>query len=352
MNLSYISVSEANTLGAGAYLSHTLGLRPEWGRIVLLSGELGSGKTRFVQGILKEFGIQTAGKSPTFTFFREHTSQDHKVLHADLYRLGEAGAEQQRESLREMLEHYFSEGYILLIEWPELLGKENFWDSENRVEVSLAHGKHEEERVLKTVFHNSGSISEGSVHALMEEYCTPVHVRKHIEAVTKVAVQISEALFQKGVLMDLNLVKCSALCHDLVRYVDFPNFENLSHYQEEITEEKLRTWKDLHQKYKKIHHADAIADILRERGFDATAKVVEAHNTSQIFRKEPFSWPEKVVYYADKRALHDTIVSLKERFADGRKRYSYEASPELENKVFVLEKEIFEYLDIEPEDIS
>jgi HD superfamily phosphodiesterase len=185
----------------------------------------------------------------------------------------------------------------------------------------------------------------------MDEFCTPVHVRRHIEKVTSVAHNLAKQLFQKGVFLDTELVKNAALCHDLVRYVDFPGFDDLSHYEEEIGSEKLTLWQQVHQKYSKLHHGDAIADILRKRGYDITADVAASHMTPEIFRKKPFSWEEKIVYYADKRVLHDTIVPLDYRFEDGRKRYGHNPNSDLEARVFSLQEEIFSHLDITPDDI-
>lgn len=55
--------------------------------IVILSGELGSGKTKFVQGVLKYFGLEKEISSPTFTIVNEYHASDINIYHFDLYRL-------------------------------------------------------------------------------------------------------------------------------------------------------------------------------------------------------------------------------------------------------------------------
>ncbi len=85
--------------------------------IVILSGELGSGKTKFVQGILKYFGLESEISSPTFTIVNEYNAKKANVYHFDVYRL---------EDIDEFYamggEEYFENG-ICLIEWGEMIEK-------------------------------------------------------------------------------------------------------------------------------------------------------------------------------------------------------------------------------------
>lgn len=82
------------------------------GDIVLLSGELGAGKTTLVRGVLEALNWEGAVRSPSFTLMQVYPTKV-PVLHADLYRLaGAAGIG---------LEEYF-EDHLCLIEWPDRLG--------------------------------------------------------------------------------------------------------------------------------------------------------------------------------------------------------------------------------------
>lgn len=82
------------------------------GDIVLLSGELGAGKTTLVRGVLEALNWEGAVRSPSFTLMQVYPTRV-PVLHADLYRLaGAAGIG---------LEEYF-EDHLCLIEWPDRLG--------------------------------------------------------------------------------------------------------------------------------------------------------------------------------------------------------------------------------------
>lgn len=85
------------------------------GDVVVLSGELGAGKTKFTEGFLKYFGLDKEISSPTFNIVNEYKKDDTKIYHFDVYRL---------EGVDEFYaiggEEYFSSG-ICIIEWGELI---------------------------------------------------------------------------------------------------------------------------------------------------------------------------------------------------------------------------------------
>ena len=57
--------------------------------IIVLSGDLGSGKTKFTEGVLRHFGLEDELSSPTFTIVNEYDAKDFKIFHFDLYRLAD-----------------------------------------------------------------------------------------------------------------------------------------------------------------------------------------------------------------------------------------------------------------------
>jgi tRNA threonylcarbamoyladenosine biosynthesis protein TsaE len=85
------------------------------GAHVAVYGEMGAGKTTFIQCICHAFGLQFAG-SPTFSLVNEYTLSDGKKLyHFDLYRLNSA------EELRAIgFEEYLDAGHYIFIEWPQI----------------------------------------------------------------------------------------------------------------------------------------------------------------------------------------------------------------------------------------
>ena len=100
---------EAETAAAGEQLAHTL----HTGDVVLLSGELGSGKTAFVRGLARALGVpEDDVTSPTFTLVQEYRAPRVVLFHIDLYRLS------PREVEDLGLDEMMGEG-ILAIEWPD-----------------------------------------------------------------------------------------------------------------------------------------------------------------------------------------------------------------------------------------
>lgn len=85
------------------------------GDIIVLSGELGAGKTKFVEGLLDYFGLQNEISSPTFTIVNEYKNDKINIYHFDLYRLGDIC---EFENIGG--EEYFSKG-ICIFEWGELI---------------------------------------------------------------------------------------------------------------------------------------------------------------------------------------------------------------------------------------
>ena len=85
------------------------------GDVVVLSGELGAGKTKFTEGFLKYFGLDNEISSPTFSIVNEYKKNDLNIYHFDVYRLEEVD-----EFYAIGGEEYFSSG-ICIIEWGEII---------------------------------------------------------------------------------------------------------------------------------------------------------------------------------------------------------------------------------------
>jgi tRNA threonylcarbamoyladenosine biosynthesis protein TsaE len=102
------SASETEALGARI----AAGLRP--GDVVLVSGELGAGKTTLIRGACRALGVTETVVSPTFTIGRRYRGRGELwVSHLDLYRLGDLSAEDPG-----LLEDYLTPDAIAFVEWP------------------------------------------------------------------------------------------------------------------------------------------------------------------------------------------------------------------------------------------
>lgn len=85
--------------------------------IIVLTGDLGSGKTKFTEGILKFFGLEDEISSPTFTLVNEYNTKDFNIYHFDVYRLSD-----EDEFFSIGGEEYFDKG-ACIIEWGEMIEK-------------------------------------------------------------------------------------------------------------------------------------------------------------------------------------------------------------------------------------
>ena len=106
----YVTRSEAETHRLG----ERLGGRLRAGDVVLLSGELGAGKSVLARGIARGMGVEGAVPSPTFTLMTVHRGSLCPLYHMDLYRLKDASALWESG-----LEEYVGGDGVTLIEWPE-----------------------------------------------------------------------------------------------------------------------------------------------------------------------------------------------------------------------------------------
>lgn len=113
--------------------------------VVLLKGDLGTGKTTFVQGLMRELGVKKRIVSPTFTLLRSYAVKAgnfSKVHHFDCYRINEE---------YEMGELGFSvllkdPKNIIVIEWPERIRKIL---PREKITVALSYGETIKERVIE-----------------------------------------------------------------------------------------------------------------------------------------------------------------------------------------------------------
>ncbi len=110
--MTRVTRSEDETVAAAREFAASL----RAGDVVLLSGDLGAGKTAFVRGLAEGLGIDPAEvSSPTFTIVHEYGGGRLRLYHADLYRLERAATEDIG------LEEMGVRDGVLAIEWPDRL---------------------------------------------------------------------------------------------------------------------------------------------------------------------------------------------------------------------------------------
>jgi len=180
------------------------------------------------------------------------------------------------------------------------------------------------------------------IYSIYRRYSVPHSVRQHMIVVASFAAKLCNRFIKKGYLINKDLVIEAALLHDVLRVVDFKNF-SLASIKQRIKSDDLITWIELKEEFGHLGHEKAIAKVLKKDGLKEVANLIEKHNFFEIDNLK--TWEEKIVYYADKRVDRSTIVSLKKRMSEGKKRNfsskdDLQKVEQVERKVLKLEKEI------------
>ena len=127
-------------------ISVKISKKQEKGDCIFLIGEIGVGKTTFTRHLInnlqKQKGIkQTEVLSPTFNLLYEYDIKDLKIMHYDLYRIKKATELDHLGIFSDELDT------IKVIEWPDLIKT----PLENKLEIHLEYGQHENERNMKFI---------------------------------------------------------------------------------------------------------------------------------------------------------------------------------------------------------
>jgi tRNA threonylcarbamoyladenosine biosynthesis protein TsaE len=139
-----VSDGPARTEALGAELARTL--RP--GDVVLLSGEVGAGKTTLVRGAARELGHAGRVTSPTFTIVNRYEDGRVPISHLDLYRLGESGGLDAEDPA--LLADELAPDRVAFVEWPEAAGHESLGPIAARVTLRHAGGDARDIEITRT----------------------------------------------------------------------------------------------------------------------------------------------------------------------------------------------------------
>jgi uncharacterized protein len=210
--------------------------------------------------------------------------------------------------------------------------------------------------------------TRGDCFELLKQHRVPEHIIKHSIIAAKLAVFLAKKLEEKGISVDVELVDRACLLHDVARPCDFRDSDCNSSKQV-ITEqsygllpENRAKWRQLKAKYQGFCHEDIAYELLAKK-YPELALAVKRHRYRAILdeKDKPVTWEEKLVYYADKRIMHDRIVSLKERLEEAHKRnihlhkrhaQSDVNTSKVDPLIFKLEEEIFSKIDLNPLEVT
>lgn len=189
----------------------------------------------------------------------------------------------------------------------------------------------------------------------------PPHIVKHCLAVAKLAVFLAHKLKDNAVAVNVDLVDRAGLLHDILRVCDMKESE-YRQFEKPVTERDKATWRLLKERYDGICHEEAAGELLKAK-YPALALAIKKHRYAALLdeKDRPSTWEEKLVYYADKRVMHDRIVPLKERLQEAHKRNVPLCGTEAQSQIktakvdcliFELEEEIFSKIGLNPLEVT
>ena len=154
----------------------------------------------------------------------------------------------------------------------------------------------------------------------MAKYSMLPNIVEHSIQVMHVSLAITDNL-KRGVSVNRDMVVAAALLHDITKTRSL------------VTKER---------------HDASGGELLRELGFPSIAEIVEQHVIIQNINMQGSLEEREIVYYADKRVLHDTIVAIDERVHDLIQRYGCENRIlQNKNQVLTVERKIASFMKID-----
>jgi hypothetical protein len=196
-------------------------------------------------------------------------------------------------------------------------------------------------RLLTAHFNDMRIPREDEVHQWREQVQLPACICEHCDVVAAVCDHLAQHFLSAAHVLRPQALHRAAQLHDLLRFVDF-NGKQPAH-QPPITDATWGHWHTLKKQYPDTHEA-AAAHFLQERGYDGIAEIIAPHGLNTA-NPPDMTIEQKLLFYADKRVMFTQVVSIEERFADFKERYSEGKETDFTrhwySEVQTMEKELF-----------
>jgi hypothetical protein len=202
--------------------------------------------------------------------------------------------------------------------------------------------------------------SRDECEAIIRDCHVPAHIVRHSQAAAGIGVFLAKELVRRGVDVDVELVERACLLHDIFRVCEFP-LKDFSRFEQPVTDDDKAKWLTLKERHAGTRHEDAACAFLRD-AYPVLAETIRKHRYAAIMHEadRPRTWEEKLVYYADKRAMHDTIVPLRVRLEEAHRRHAARRTTTLSDAEIVaidaailrLVAEIFAPLGLDPDSVT
>lgn len=274
--------------------------------IICLFGEVGAGKTTFMQGFLEHLSEEFL-PSPTYNLEHRYTLLNHyklqTLVHIDLYRLS-------ADQAQSFWEHVEIDAALCCVEWPTRLEQLPSKRIEVHIEV-LAN----DDRRITIVWQDVPLPSLKQVEQWRQEVALSQNVIKHCNVVAAVALECSQHLAAAGTPVRQQFVQRAGQLHDLLRFIDFKTQHTGIFYTPSASEQQV--WQSMIDSYG-MGHEQAVEQFLATKGYSELGFGILPHGGKEY---SLYTIEQKILYYSDKRVVHDGIVSINERYNDMITRY-------------------------------
>ncbi len=183
-----------------------------------------------------------------------------------------------------------------------------------------------------------------------KEYHVPNNIFEHCLNVRNLSMFIAEKFVEKGIAINLDLVNCLALLHDLFKVVSLKELKPNKFHNYPFNEDEIKMWKILREKYPGMYEGEVAYELFKEE-FPEMALGLKKVSDPNVVDK---NWEEMIVHYADWRVFQNKVVTLKERLDYLREMYPKESGTWEKDAevIYSFENKIFAEIDIDPEEID
>lgn len=335
-----------DTQRLGFALGKRVLMQPSWGKDLFLFGDIGIGKTTFLKGFSRGLGITENINSPTFALVSEYpvspnSSGIQTFSHLDIFRV-------QGDSvlaLPEIFEKLEDPSLVLALEWADKLPQNIF--PENRIEIRFSlHADHYDSRQAELEFFNPEIPDDTTVQVLLAECQTPLFIRKHTALVTKIATLLAKKFIEKGFPVHFDLVRASALLHDIhwmCSYLDFSR-DSLS---EKASDQEWSAWAKICDENQDKDAYSAAESYLRNKGFSSVADIISRLQVQNL--SGPYSLEEVCLVLAHFYVYQEKAMLLSDRFVADAGFFA--KNKEIQTILLKLEESISRQTGLLPEEI-
>jgi hypothetical protein len=185
---------------------------------------------------------------------------------------------------------------------------------------------------------------------LFKTYVVPQNIKEHCLRVNVLSNFLAKKLQEASVPINLTLVDRGSLLHDLFKMAAIKNVTPTKMHPRSFSEDELAMRTKLRETYPGLFESQIAYEIFKDE-FPALATVLKNEGDPNNRQK---TWEESIIHYADMRMLKNDIVSLADRFAYARERYSGTSEYWDDYLAYALQEEakIFQHLNIQPQDLK